>query len=279
MKRSSQTGGGRFISAYRWLWRHVGVAPWWDVSHLEDDNRELRRQIQQLEMIANRLMNDYRGVNMLPPPELRLHVGRVDDAANYWAHGLSSSDRVLKVFGEDPGGPVLDWGCGVGRTLHWLRDRGTWAKWYQGCDTDPEAIAWLTSVGVEGVALCGDAPPLPYADATFAGLFSFSVLTHIDPVDHPAWFREVCRVLAPGGRAYLTLNGQVSMERTGSLTAAERRAFAETGRCYTLRDGHYKNAAFASEAVTRAAMEDLFEIESYTPAGYHNMDVFIVRKA
>lgn len=240
--------------------------------------REQRRQIRALENALRATLVRYRGFVMEAPPELCLHVGRVGDAANYWAQGLASSEKVIEAFGERPEGLVLDWGCGVGRTLHWLRDRGTWPQAYRGCDVDPAGIAWLQGQGVAEVALCGDQPPLPYEDASFSGLFSFSVLTHIHPERHGLWFAEIARVLAPGGRAYLTINGDNAEAKANGLTAAERRDYARQGWNYAVRAGHYKSAAFASEPFTRAALEPLLEIESHTPGGYHTMDVWIVRK-
>ena len=206
-----------------------------------------------------------------------MHVGRVGNAANYWNQAMESSDKVLEVFGADPGGPVLDWGCGVGRTAHWLRDRGAWPQWYRGCDVDPAGIAWLATEISNELKVCGDLPPLPYETDSFAGLFCFSVLTHIHPERHEAWFREIHRVLAPGGRAYITLNGDLAAERA-KLTPEEDARFAETGAVYSTREGHYKDAAFNGVRNTRPIVEGLFDVEAYEPAGYHNMDVYVVRK-
>jgi len=239
----------------------------------EDQARALRAA----EKAIQRLLKDC-GALPLPPPELRVHVGRVAHAGNFLGQGIDSSTRVLEVFGQVPEGPVLDWGCGSGRTLTWLRRHEGWRACYHGCDVDAVAIGWLRSQGVERVEVCGDMPPLPYPDGLFAGLFCFSVLTHIPPARHAAWYAEMHRVLRPGGRAYVTVHSDTNMLNGKSFTAEEREAYFRTGSSWSEREGHYKHAATVTRAFTEAAVGGLLEVEQYRPAGYHHMDDFILRK-
>jgi SAM-dependent methyltransferase len=141
----------------------------------------LRKQVRQLEHIVAKLAACHYGDIPLPPEELRLHVGTNATVSNFLAQGLNSSRRVLEIFGEDPDGPILDWGCGSGRTARWLQAYLGWRENYVGCDVDVEAIAWLRQVGGFRAEVCGDMPPLPFGAATFFGVFAFSVLTHIPP--------------------------------------------------------------------------------------------------
>jgi SAM-dependent methyltransferase len=254
---------------------------------LRDQRTELRtlhrqaadknRQIRSLEKVATELRSRA-GALELPPFELRTHVGRVADMANYLGQGLDSARRVIEVFGEDPAGPVLDWGCGSGRTRSWLVGVGTWGPNYRGCDVDEEAIAWLRDQGVSNVAVCGDLPPLPFADSSFAGLFCFSVLTHIPPERHAAWYAEIHRVLKPGARAYVTVHGDDNMRSVRSFTEEERQAYDETGWSWSERDGHYKHAATVAKAFTLEALGGRFEVEAYRELGYHSMDDMILRR-
>ena len=237
------------------------------------------KQIAWLEKLVADLLVEQRGFCILPPPELRLHVGARDSAANFWNQGRNSSARVIEVFGEDPPGPVLDWGCGSGRTLYWLYGRPAWRQAYRGCDVDAHAISWLRKKhGIEAVTVCGPEPPLPYGDAEFAGLFSFSVLTHIAPARHRAWYEELHRVLAPGGRAYVTVNGDSLAADSAAFIPAEQALFARQGWLWAEREGHYKGAAVASRAFTEEALEGLFELERYGDAGYHQQDDMVLRR-
>jgi SAM-dependent methyltransferase len=239
---------------------------------------EQQQQIRDLEELATELFIESRGFVLLPPPELRLHVGRVTDAINFWWQGRNSSRRVVEVFGENPKGFVLDWGCGSGRTLHWLMSKPGWKTAYRGCDVDPEAIAWLRDQGFGNVEVCPDLPPLPYEDATFDGLFNFSVLTHIHPDRHRAWYQEMHRVLKKGGRAYVTVQGDQTILNGKSYVEGELETYRKQGWLFSEREGHYKHSAVVSEAFSRACIGDLFEIEHYAQAGYARMDDFILRK-
>ena len=238
---------------------------------------ECEREIRVAEKMIQRLLAEC-GALPLPPPSLRVHVGRVAFPGNFLRQGADSSAQVLEVFGEDPGGPVLDWGCGTGRTLSWLRRLEAWRANYHGCDVDPQAIAWLKSQGVERVEVCQDLPPLPYPDNSFVGLFCFSVLTHIPPKDHAAWYAEIHRVLKPGGRAYVTVHSDKNMVEGKTFTDEEREAYFREGSSWSEREGHYKHAATVTRAFTESAVPPGLRIERYRLAGYHNMDDLILRK-
>jgi SAM-dependent methyltransferase len=247
------------------------------IKRLKADLAAFERDAELMERVAQRLLGEC-GALPLPPPELRDHVGRGPEAGNFLAQGQDSAKHIVKLFGTDPGGPVLDWGCGSGRTLAWLFRHKHWRESYSGCDVDAGAIAWLREQGVPRVEVCGDLPPLPYADGVFAKLFCFSVLTHIPPEHHAAWYAELHRVLRPGGVAYVTVHGDDAIAGSRSIPDAERAAYAERGWSWTERRGHYKHAAVVSKAFTLAAIGDLFLVEQYRPSGYHNMDDMILRK-
>ena len=250
-----------------------------EAAALQRQLKDQAKQIAWLEKLVGELLVEQRGFCLLPPRELRLHVGAHESAGNFWNQGRGSSARVIEVFGEKPPGPVLDWGCGSGRTLYWLYGHKAWRKAYRGCDVDAQAIRWLQKKhGIQAVSVCGAEPPLPYADGQFAGLFSFSVLTHIHPEMHRAWFEELHRVLRPGGRAYVTVNGDSRAADPLAFTRPEQALFARQGWLWADREGHYKGAAVVSRAFTDRALEGLFELERYRDAGYHQQDDLVLRR-
>lgn len=236
------------------------------------------QQIKDLEKICMRLFKEARGFALLPPPELRIHVGRTTDASNWWSQGQNSSRRVIEIFGESPAGLVLDWGCGSGRTLNWLYAHPGWREMYRGCDVDAEAIKWLRKQGFDKVEVCGVFPPLPYPDGAFVGLFNFSVLTHIEPDRHHLWYKEMARILKPGGIAHITVQSDATIDNGKSYLEEEREAYRRTGQLFSEREGHYKHSAVVSESFTRAALDGVLEIERYSPSGYARMDEIIARK-
>jgi SAM-dependent methyltransferase len=183
------------------------------------------------------------------------------------------------VFGSEPEEPILDWGCGSGRTLRWLWGFPGWRQAYHGCDVDAEAIDWLRQAGVRNVLVNRDDPPLPYEDSVFGGLFAFSVLTHIHPDRHRPWYAELARVLRPGGKALLTTQGSaIVADSQYRLPAGVREDYAKNGFVYFEHEGHYKSAALVSEEFTRTASDGILQIEDYRVRGYANMDAFVTVK-
>ena len=185
---------------------------------------------------------------------------------------------MLSLFGEHPPGPILDWGCGSGRTLRWLWHLEGWRENYVGCDVDAKAIEWLHDVGISSVDVCGDDPPLPYPDNRFHGVFAFSVLTHIHPARHRRWCEELRRVMRNDAKAYLTYQGpSIAQDEAFPIPESVRRELGTTGHGYWPQAGHYKDAAFVSEEFVRRTLDGLFVVESFEPQGYQNMDAWLVR--
>jgi SAM-dependent methyltransferase len=87
---------------------------------------------------------------------------------------------------------ILDVGCGVKPYYPLLADR---AGAYRGLDARP-------GPHVDDV---GEAEHLPYADASFDVVVCTQVLEHLD--DPSAAVREIARVLAPGGVAFVSTHG------------------------------------------------------------------------
>jgi SAM-dependent methyltransferase len=108
---------------------------------------------------------------------------------NNWDNELFA-DEVLAAL--PAGGRVLDLGAGAG-IVEEFNFRGR-AAWVCGVDLDPR----VTRNPFLDEGRVGAAEQIPYDDAAFELVFSNNVLEHLpDPI---AAFREVRRVLAPGGR-------------------------------------------------------------------------------
>lgn len=236
--------------------------------------RELQRQVTQYRIVTDRLLPLGTWLKELPPEHLRLNVGTVTTESNFLAQGAMSSARVMKEF-DPAAGPMLDWGCGSGRTLNWLLADPAWKAAYHGCDVDAAAVAWLKERGVRA-EVCGDEPRLPYPDNTFAGIFSFSVLTHIPPTAHRGWYQEFQRVLKPGGRVLCTTCGDYTLKIDSARLESLKPQIEEHGWAFSETEGHYKHIAVATRAFTAKAFQGLLEEESY--GRYSNMDAFVLRK-
>jgi SAM-dependent methyltransferase len=243
-----------------------------------DENLEdVRRERDQLIAVVRTINRRHMGNLPLPDEALRLHVGTRTTEANFLAQGAASSERVLKYFGTDPEFPVLDWGCGSGRTWRWLQMYPGWRRAYHGIDVDSEAIQWLRSIGAPNCEVCSDDPPLPYADGRFGGVFAFSVLTHIPPPHHKRWYEELRRVLRPGGRAFLTTQGS-RVVADGRVAQRDSADYHRDGWVHVRHEGHYKDAALVSEEFTRAALDGVLTLIEYKTSGYQNMDLILAER-
>ena len=93
---------------------------------------------------------------------------------------------------------ILDVGCGTGTMLTYLAAFGQ----AEGVDIDEEAIGYCRDRGLQNVRL-GEAASLPFGDGSLDLVTALDVVEHLD--DDVAAFREMKRVLRPGGQILVTV--------------------------------------------------------------------------
>ncbi len=107
-------------------------------------------------------------------------------------------------FARYPGRELLEIGCGLGTDLLQFAKGG--AK-VAGLDLTPQSVALARRrfelEDMPGRFLVGDAENLPFPDDRFDVVYSFGVLHHTP--DTARAFREVRRILRPGGEAVIML--------------------------------------------------------------------------
>jgi ubiquinone/menaquinone biosynthesis C-methylase UbiE len=121
------------------------------------------------------------------------------------ADDLFTENEIAFLLSKiEPGQKVLDIGCGTGRFTVPLAEIGA--------DTSAVDISAgmlevlsekLADRGLSADLRLGDMCQLPFPDATFDVVTSFLALMHLPLADRPAVWREVRRVLKPGGRMIL----------------------------------------------------------------------------
>ena len=104
----------------------------------------------------------------------------------------------LKYMPKD--GKILEAGCGMGRFVHYLSERGFNVV---GVELGQEVVSALQRVAPELNVICGNVTKLPFGDNTIAGIISIGLVEHF--IDGPrAPLAEFRRVLQPGRFAVIT---------------------------------------------------------------------------
>ena len=100
-----------------------------------------------------------------------------------------------------PHGKLLEAGCGSGRYVKYLHDRGYDIT---GIEYNQETVNNVNKIWPELSVVQGDILSLPYEDKRFSGIISIGVVEHfIDGPHEP--LKEMHRVLQNGGKALITV--------------------------------------------------------------------------
>lgn len=104
---------------------------------------------------------------------------------------------LLGAFAEGvaSGAPVLDVGCGPGRTTAYLAQRGLAVT---GLDLSPEMVRLARDRHPDLSFAVGSMTDLPVADGALGGLLAFYSLIHVPTADVPQVLVEWRRALHPG---------------------------------------------------------------------------------
>ncbi len=236
---------------------------------------------------ANRRFRERHPGFATPPEHLAFDALNHFDWERYRATGLQHAGMFARIIGElSPARSplrILEWGCGPGRLIRHLAGLLPEREIaLTGADYNGESIAWC-SKHLAGIAFVenGLDPPLAFRDAQFDVIYSFSVVTHLSEAVQLAWFRELRRVLQPGGLVICTTHGDAYRY----LLAApdERRAF-DAGRLVVqgrYREGRKWFVALHPQAFVRdhllAGWTDIRRIATLPQDGVLQ-DVWVARK-
>jgi demethylmenaquinone methyltransferase/2-methoxy-6-polyprenyl-1,4-benzoquinol methylase/phosphoethanolamine N-methyltransferase len=117
--------------------------------------------------------------------------------------------RILNAASITAQDRVLDLGCGIGNILIALAERVDFSHPPVGVDVSPDLIRIgereIAQAGLQGRIKLQFSPAtrLPFGDESFDVVLTSHVLKHLDDEALLASFREVARVLPPGGRFLL----------------------------------------------------------------------------
>ncbi len=160
----------------------------------------------------------------LPPTPLRHYYGFRDGRyvdALYLQTGHNDVTAMRRILTEDGfdtmGERVLEFGCSAGRMLRHMEAEAQ-ANEAWGVDLHSAAIHWAQAhlSPPFHFATTTSTPHLPFEDGYFGLIFAGSVWTHIGELDD-AWLLEMRRILRPGGRLYLTISDETTLEEVARV--------------------------------------------------------------
>lgn len=204
----------------------------------------------------------------VPPAKLIVLVGGTTDAAAFLEGGAQNADAIQSVLSKNNLAlegmqAVLDFGCGSGRVIRHLKDRGI-PELY-GTDYSEKAIAWCRkNLMFAEFETNQYLPPLNYGDAKFDFVYAISVFTHMTEPAQVAWIAELARVIRPRGHLFITVHGQSYRD---SLWPSERDTFDRGNLVvrYESVEGTNLCAAFHPQAYLEKLAADDFRLIDIVP--------------
>lgn len=154
----------------------------------------------------------------LPPGKYRMGGEHFKDDAAFIATAVHDVRRLADYAGLSAESSLLDWGCGAGRLAIGVREHLGRIADYHGVDVQPELIDWaernlagpgyrFTCVDVSNERYNPDGTPertLAAPPGSVDVLYAYSVFSHMNDDDTPAYLRLIAEALAPTGRAFVT---------------------------------------------------------------------------
>jgi ubiquinone/menaquinone biosynthesis C-methylase UbiE/ketosteroid isomerase-like protein len=223
----------------------------------------------------------------IPPQELWLGY-------NYPSHGKLHVEKMLEVvtdsgFAFADGDRILDLGCGAGRMIRHLEPLAERCEIW-GTDISAPHIFWCREnlSPPFHFATTTKVPHLPFEDRSFALIYCGSLFTHIDDLAE-AWLLELRRILAPGGRLYVTIHDQHTMalfdepphsaaKIVQHIKSAPTFQAAKDGfGMFTMGRDNESQVFYSSEYLAKM-FSGMFDIVSVTPEAYFYQTAYLLKR-
>lgn len=228
------------------------------------------------------------GANIpLPPESLRHRVHGAADAESFLAVGRQCAQDIVAGLqrvgcATDSFEAVLDFGCGCGRVLRWLRPEFTSARVF-GTDIDRQALEWCGK-NLPSIAWSVNAglPPTGFAAQSFDLVYAISVFSHLDEDFQFYWLNELRRITRPGGIVLLSIHGSYYLDTLEAAMVAEIKA---KGMLFVVSDGWKKifpdwyQIALHTKEYVLDQYARYFDVLDYIPGGMNGaQDLVILRR-
>jgi SAM-dependent methyltransferase len=159
-----------------------------------------------------------RSTTPLPPGKYRMGGAHFKNDRAFIKTAVGDVQRLEEYCGLTRDSALLDWGCGAGRLAVGVREHFGHIRDYHGVDIQPELIEWadlnlagphfrFSYVNVSNERYNPDGLPdrtLAAAPDSVDVFYAYSVFSHMNDEDTPAYLQLIAEALAPGGRAFVT---------------------------------------------------------------------------
>ena len=224
-----------------------------------------------------------KSIPVFPPANLRARVHGSEDLQVFQNAGRSIAYDIDRVIYATPiavpnGAKILDFGCGCGRIIPWLRLLYPDAVFY-GTDIDQEAIRWCQmNLSFPANFSCNHvAPPLPFEDHFFDVIIAISVFTHLPEDMQFRWLEELRRVTKPDGSLLISVISAASLR---DLPRFDARGFCYIDNCRTDGLPEFYKSAFQSGDYIRNHWSKVFRVRKIlSQAIYNHQDLVIANPA
>lgn len=138
-------------------------------------------------------------------------VLRRDHRLTSFTYGRSKIDELLREVLKDlpPNAAILDVGCGTGDQLKLFRELGFQAKGVEPAE-NMRSIARRNNPDAE--ILAGSATQLSHSADQFDMVTAFEVFRYLERDEILQSYREMLRVLKPGGRVFFTMVNRYALD-------------------------------------------------------------------
>ncbi len=154
----------------------------------------------------------------LPPGRFRMGGAHFKDDQEFIRTAVRDVQRLEDQAGLTTESALLDWGCGAGRLAVGIREHLGRIRDYHGVDIQPEVLGWakdnltapgfrftLVDVANERYNPDGSTTRTLAAEPSSVDVFyAYSVFSHMNDEDTPAYLRLISQALSRQGRAFLT---------------------------------------------------------------------------